>query len=233
MPKWRLGAALLMSVAVLAGCDDDDDPVQPIVETGFVRVVNASGATPSIGVTVDGEAGASNLAFGQASEYLELEKGNRVFSVTVTGADEAAFDSTVVLAADQERTFLVVGPEDELEALVLTDDTSDPDEGKVRVRIVHASPSAGAVDVYVTAPDADLATEEPVLSNVSYLEFDTLDELAAGDYRILVVATGTTDPVIVDSETLTLDAGAVHTLVVADDPTTAEPTVKIISLMDN
>lgn len=235
MIKWRLGAALLMSAAVLTGCDDDDDdpPVEPIPETGIVRVVNASGATPSIDVTVDDEAGVSNLAFSQASNDLELDEGDRVLAVTVSGGAAASFDSTVTVVADEEQTFLVVGGADALEALVLDDDLTAPTAGNFRARIVHASPTAGAVDVYVTAPDADLTAETPVLANVGYKSFDVLDELPAGDYVVSVVAAGSTDPVVATSGTLTIADGAIHTIVVADDPEAETPTVTVFALTDN
>lgn len=230
MTKWRLGAALAMSAALLVGCDDDDDdPIAPVNGTADVRFVHASGAAPAVNITVDDEAIASNLAFAQASNRLEVDEGSRTFEVTAVGATEAAFDTVTTIVEDEELTFLVVGAADALSAIILDDDNTPPATGQIRTRIVHASPTAGAVDVYITAPDADLTTATPVMTNVAYGDFETLAEVPAGDYQVRVVATGTTDQVLVDSGTLTLAAGAVRTIVVADNPTgTAEPHRAII-----
>ena len=50
-------------------------------------------------------------------------------------------------------------------AILLVDDNDLPDEGQVKVRVVHGSPSAGIVDVYVTAVAADIAALAPTIAN--------------------------------------------------------------------
>ena len=51
---------------------------------------------------------------------------------------------------------------------MLEDDRTAPPAGNVKVRAVHGAPSAPAVDVYVTAPGADLQTATPALTNVPF-----------------------------------------------------------------
>src|SRR5690606_22894361 len=144
----------------------------------------------------DDESIASNLAFSQSSAYVEVDEGERTFTVTEVGGTAAAFDTTRTLDEGDEVTFLVVGDATGLSSIILDDNNTPPATGMFRARVVHASPSAGAVDVYVTEPDADLATATPVLTNVAYGDFETLTEAAAGDYQVRVVATGTTDIVV-------------------------------------
>jgi hypothetical protein len=83
---------------------------------------------------------------------------------------------------------------------VLAAPTSARDEAFVRV--VHASPDAPNVDVWVDG--------ETVLTDVPFTAVSEYLPLSAGTYNIQVTATGSTDPVI-DAD-LTLEAGTSYTV---------------------
>lgn len=227
--KWRLGAALVMSSVLLVGCDDDDDPMEPIPGVSDVRFVHASGASPAVDITVDGDAASSNLAFGTSAPYQEIEEGARTFEVTETGGAAAAFDTVRTMVEDEMVTFVVVGAAGTQSALILDDDNTAPAAGMTRLRVVYASPTAGAVDVFITPPDEDLTLATPVMTNVVDGSFETLTEMAGGEYQVRVVATGTTDPVIFNSGPQTFPEGSVRTIIITDNPTgSAEPYRAII-----
>jgi hypothetical protein len=103
----------------------------------------------------------------------------------------------------------------DIEPLVLEDDNSAPAAGNVRVRAVHGAPSAPAVDIYITAPGADLSTETPTLSNVQFRGASDYIEAPAGDYQVRVTPAGT-KTVVIDSGTLGLASGQVRTAVAVD-----------------
>jgi len=71
------------------------------------------------------------------------------------------------------------------------------------VRVVHASPDAPNVDVWVDGGK--------VLSDVPYTAVSDYLELAAGTYNVQVVETGTTSPAFIDAD-LTFDAGTGYTI---------------------
>ncbi len=73
-----------------------------------------------------------------------------------------------------------------IEPILLVDDNTPPTSGNVKVRIVHGAPSAPAVDVYVTAPGADLDTSTPTLTNVSFGVASGYLSVPAGSYQIRV-----------------------------------------------
>src|SRR5690606_13344081 len=83
MMKWKLGAALAMSAALLAACsDDDDDITDPEPGVASVRVVHAAGAAPAVlNVDVGDQRGATNVMFGNAAERLDVAEGDWTFSV--------------------------------------------------------------------------------------------------------------------------------------------------------
>ena len=102
-----------------------------------------------------------------------------------------------------------------IEPLVLEDDNSAPAAGNVRVRAIHGAPSAPAVDIYVTAPSADLAVEVPALSNVVFGDVADYLEAPAGTYQVRVTPTGS-KTVVIDSGPLTLTSGQVRTAIAVD-----------------
>jgi hypothetical protein len=75
-------------------------------------------------------------------------------------------------------------------------------QNEAYVRVVHASPDAPNVDVWVDG--------ETVLTDVPFTAVSDYLVLAAGTYNVQVTATGTSDPVI-DAD-LTLEAGTSYTV---------------------
>lgn len=76
-------------------------------------------------------------------------------------------------------------------------------EGDAMVRVVHGSPDAPNVDVWVNG--------ETVLTDVPFTTVSDYLELAPGEYEIAVSATGETDPVI-GPVTLTFEANTAYTI---------------------
>jgi hypothetical protein len=56
---------------------------------------------------------------------------------------------------------------------------------------VQLSPTAGAVDIFVTAPNADLATATPTFANLAYQVASAYVPVAPGTYQIRAVPAGT------------------------------------------
>ena len=100
---------------------------------------------------------------------------------------------------------------------VLTDNNAAPDSGKVKVRVVHGSPSAGPVDIYVTAPGGDISTVSPTVSNLAFKSATDYLSVAAGSYEVFVTPTGT-KTVAIDTGAINLTAGQIRTAVALDAP---------------
>jgi hypothetical protein len=71
------------------------------------------------------------------------------------------------------------------------------------------------VDIYVTAPAADLETTIPLLANVEFVDVADYIEAPASDYQVRVTPAGT-KTVVIDSGTLTLSSGQVRTAIAVD-----------------
>ena len=138
---------------------------------------------PNVDVLVDGSAALEDVPFGAVSEYLEVPAGEREVEITAAGDPEASvFSGAVPVEADAEYTVAAIGEVGEdadqaFEPLVLEDDNSDPGSDTARVRLVHASPDAPAVDVTV-GESGDALFDGAEFGDASYAE------VPAGEYTL-------------------------------------------------
>ena len=73
------------------------------------------------------------------------------------------------------------------------------------------------MDIYVTAPGADIEAALPVLTGVEFGDVADYLEVPAGDYQVRVTPAGT-KVVAIDSGALTLESGQVRTAIAVDAP---------------
>ena len=195
--KNHLAVACLSTL--LAACGGDSDSK----DYSYVRVLHASPDAPNVDVLVDGKAVLTNVAYQQGSGYLKIEAGARDVSLRVSGTETIALDANFTLNDDGYYSVIAQNQVASLEFEVL-DDTTKQNNGSIDVTVVHASPTAGSVDVYVTADGVDL----PGMATLKNVPFDanaTLSEIASGNYQVRITGAGSTD-VVYNSATLPVSA---------------------------
>ncbi|MER3484020.1 MAG: hypothetical protein C4332_13565 [Meiothermus sp.] len=120
-----------------------------------------------------------------------------------------------------------------LEPLPLTDNNTAPASGKAKLRLVHAAAKVpgtnGAVDVYITAPGADISGVSASISGFKYKGASPYKEVAAGDYQVRITLPGT-KTVAIDTGKATLAAGKIYTGIALD---TTGSTFQAVLLTDN
>ncbi len=209
----RLFTLLLAATAVTAACSDDDN-TGPDGEAR-VRIVHASPDAPAVDVLVDDAEVLADVPYRAASGYLEVPPGQRNLKVNAAGTATTVIDADVELTDGTDYTVIASGPVAALAPIVLEDDNSPPGAGNVKFRAIHGAPGAPAVDIYVTAPDADLGSESPVLTGVEFGNVADYIEAPAGAYRVRVTPTGS-KTVVIDSGELSLSSGDVRTAIALD-----------------
>jgi hypothetical protein len=198
-------------------------------QMGAIRFAHASPDAPNVDVLVDEEPVIEDLAFREVSSYAELEPGTYQVQVTATEDQETlVFDEEIEIQAGVSNTAVAYGeasggPDTGLTVDVLEDDLSDPGEGMSRVRLFHASPDAGDVNIIVTeAPEggqqpagnesqagaqdnqtaenqtqdgqqSDLPQQGAVLFEAVGFGESTTQEIPAGEYSLGVVPAGDSD----------------------------------------
>jgi hypothetical protein len=228
VPRFVAAAVALLAVgaiaspAVNAADNCADDAAGAAGATGRVRVIHMSPDAPAVDILVNGQPAITNLAFKEASPYASLPGGT--YGVAVTPAGQPG---TVVLSADlpvtsgQDATVVAVGRVANIGVIALADDNSAPAAGNAKVRFVHASPDAPAVDIAVTGG--------PVLfSNVAFKESASYAQVPAGTYNLEVRVAGT-DTVALQLPGVTLTDGQIVTVfaagLLADGSLSAVPVV--------
>lgn len=191
------------------------------VAKAMIRVVHASPNAPSVDVYPHGSAtaAAEGLAYGEASELIEVDAGTLAFDLREAGADAddaPAFTSAdIVLEGGAEYTVVAAGdfsdPNDAdvgFRLLSLEHDFDAPTTGTAVARIVHATSAWSTVDLdIVGSPDVDVPdlerfgdADNVVLPSSATIDIDfqnadgvlsqlVLPKLAAGS-ELFVIATG-------------------------------------------
>jgi len=192
-------------------------------EAANLRVAHMSPDAPNVDVYVNDETVLTDVPFTTVSDYLELPTGTHQVMITAAGdPDTVAFDGEVTLEAS-DYTVAAVGElsseDTEFRPLILEDDNSGPGENMARLRVVHASPDAPAVDV--TAAGGDVVLFDGVPFGES--GYTTVE---ANDYTVEIRGdTESDDGDVVADYDVSLNGGTVYTafargyLSADDDPT--------------
>ena len=224
MMKLRLLCFLLAASVLTGACGDEDDGTGPGPDPGpeagvaRLRVVQAEPKVASVDVFVDGTKVLSNMTYLTVSEYLEVESGIR--DVQFVTASRTLDGAPVALADGADYTVIPCCTQFP-GASLFTDDNSAPAPGNAKLRVVDYATIESALDIYVTAPGADLAAETPTVTISMGYASDYL-EVPAGDYQVRITPWDT-KTVVIDSGTLTLGAGQVRTAIGVDAAGGGEP----------
>jgi hypothetical protein len=228
--------AALAFVGAACGTKEAPGPLEPGGPTGRVRFVNLVTDPTRIPVNaiLEGVPFGVNLGYGGTTPTSLASPSNATYSAILTGDRSLVLkktaDTTIVLttitipvAANEDRTIYATGGT--AGAAVTNFSTVDanpvPTSAQVEVRIVNMSPSAGAQDVFVTAPAADLSTAIPTATNLAYQQASAYAVFAPGTYQIRSVTAGTAPAARATSVTMTLTnvvltGGTGRTAVIAD-----------------
>jgi len=173
-----------------------------------VRVAHLSPDAPNVDVYVDGDTVLEDVPYRAVSDYLELAPDTYTVTITAAGdPDTVAFEDDLEIS-EGEFTIAALGELSDVNQpfapTVLEDDVSDPGDN-ARVRLVHASPDAPAVDVTV-------GDGETVLFEGAAFGDAATTEVPGGDYTLEVrPATETNDGDVVATFDIAPEAGSVYT----------------------
>ena len=154
----------------------------------LIRVAHLSPDAPAVDVWVDEGVVLSDVPYKTVSDYLELPSGSHRIQVTPAGeTSPIVIDATVEFESDKAYTVAATGflGEDDLQPLVLVDDRFMAME-TAKIRVVHTSPDAPAVDVGQT--DGSV-----VFGDLAFRESTNYAQLPAGSYDLEVRVAGTMD----------------------------------------
>ena len=228
MTSGKLYAGILAASILLSACDSDDDiaalAVTPTSERTLLQIVHAVPDAPA----VDIPGLIAGLAFGEATVWIPVDAGTASVQVDarVPGGSTTVIPTTeLTIDADDNYTVIAVGEaaSGTIAPIVVANPASPPAAGNFRVNVVHAAPNANnveaddAVDIYVTAPGADLSAAAPIAGGATPFGASSGPlEVPAGDYQIRATAPGAATAVF-DSGPVALAEGADLVVVAIDN----------------
>jgi hypothetical protein len=204
-----LGLALVVALALAAPALAQGTP------EAQVRVAHLSPDAPNVDVSVNGEpvAALQNVPYGTVSPYLPLPAGTQQVTVYPAGdSSQPVIDGAVGLVSDGS-----------LRAQVYQDDLTPPAQGNSKLRVVHASPDAGPVDV-VPAGGA------PLVSGLGFPNASPYAQVPAGTYTLNINAAGTGTTAI-SVPNATVASGGVYSAFAVG--TAAAGSLDVILVQDN
>jgi len=183
----------------------------------------------------------SSLPAPNTALYSAIYAGDRSLVLKKTADTNVTVASfTLPITANQDRTVYAVGGTGggTVTSFSTTDDnTTAIPTGQTSLRVVNLSPAAGAVDVFVTAPNADLATATPVATNVAPSAASVYANIAPlSTYQIRAVPAGTAAAnraanvlvSVTPTVPASLSAGTGHTIIIADKAAGGAPSTAFV-----
>jgi hypothetical protein len=211
--------------------------------TPTLRALHASPDAPLVNIWIDEAPALTDVDFNQGSGFVGVGLAE---NVTEAGADVRVrvegilpgenadvLDATLPLAFGTETTVIATGSIEAgtFEPIIIPNEAgADIADGSFRAQVVHASPSAPPVDVYVTALDG--ALENPVNGGapLAFGEYTGRLEVPAGPYQIRIAVPGEAPTVVYDSGEIPLPAGADLMIVATQNVFLGESAVQLMVL---
>jgi hypothetical protein len=199
-------------------------PVNAVLENVPFGVNLAYGGTTPSSLPSPATANYSAILVGDRSLVLEKTADPTVTVATLTFTIVEGVDHTVYATGGTGGGAIT--------GWMTNDPRPAPGAGQVAVRVINMSPTGGALDFFVTAPNADLSSATPIATNLAYHGESPYVNLAAGTYQIRAVPAGTAPALRSTSVVINFTppatpapfpAGAGRTIVAADAATGGSP----------
>lgn len=191
----------LGSLGVLAGCGGGDDDIGQIIGTSSpqYRTVHANPFIGNVDFGVNGTVKITNVGFKNISNYFGIDSKATTATVSNSGSTTPLASANFSPVNGHRYTGLaIVGANGSATSLALIDDPYNKSilSDKARVRTFNASYNAPNVDVYVTAPNADLTNVGPTMGGAAYGAASPASAqdsiyIDGGTYQVRVTTAGT------------------------------------------
>ncbi|MDW8357329.1 DUF4397 domain-containing protein [Thermus sp.] len=178
-----------------------------LAQGAMVRVAHLSPDAPAVDVLVNGQRAITNLAFKEVTPYLALPAARVRVQVVPAGQNSpAVIDAELDLREGVYYTVAATGFLAQIRPQVYTDALAGlfPRAGFARVRVVHTSPDAPAVDVAVKGGSV-------LLSNLPFPRASGYLVVPAGRYDLEVRVAGT-NQVALNLPGVNLESGKTYTV---------------------
>ncbi|NMM63815.1 DUF4397 domain-containing protein [Clostridium sp. P21] len=156
----------------------------------YIRVFHAAPDAPTVDVYVDNTIIVSNVRFKGFSNYIKVSSGKHKVEVFRRGTkNNPLISSDLIIPESKILTLAAIGIMPNLDLKAIEDTLEPLRPGRTKVRFVHLSPGAPAVDI--TLSNGDI-----IFKDVSYGEVTRYKEIRPGNYNFQVRVAGTDKKVL-------------------------------------
>ncbi len=190
--------------------------------TAQVRMLNAAPGTPALDLVVGGKVVATAVTFEQSSALASMPGGTQTLAIRRSGQTVNLVSRSIEITPNAKYTLVVSGT---LASLALTPSMTTVDTGlaksdRANIRIINIgaevsvdsshAPAPVPLDVYVTAPGADLGTVSPAfVLDARYSTYSSLLYFDVGSWVVRFTTSGT-KTVVASTGTIAIGAGEVR-----------------------
>lgn len=153
-------------------------------DSGALRFVHVIPGVAAIDIYVDSQLTVSNLAYGEASNYIHVPAATYQITVRPRGVTTILWQQQITVDS-QRPLVLIASTIDPLEFVAYEDDFTPVALGTTRFKAIHAIANAPGIDILVEA--------DTVASNLQYEEFIGTFDIPAGVYRLVAFPNGTSE----------------------------------------
>lgn len=173
----RTFIALAALSVTLAACSKNDGDFTPPQISG-VSVIHASPTTEKLDFYVENQkANDEDFAYTNKIDYLNVYSGTRKLIIKKKGSSTSVLSEDFTLENQKGYSLFVYDKFETVKFLMIKDDLTAPAPGKARVRFVHLSPDAPALNLAIAGKDTDLFTDKSFKAYTDFVDIDPAEKV--------------------------------------------------------
>jgi hypothetical protein len=226
-----LAVVASLGVGPVASLTESNAPTAQDPENSQVRIAHMSADAPTIDVRVDNETVAQDLEFGDVTDYLDVQEGDRQVTIVTAENETTVLERQLSVPANERLTVAAIGQvaenaTEEFRLVALSDARRAPTGANSSVRLVHVSPDLGPVDVTINR------TGEVLFDDVTFGNATEYVTVPSGVYTLNVrEATEGNNGTLLSTHTESLQNGTAYSAFAApEDEQPDEPVALFVAI---
>jgi hypothetical protein len=201
-------SAVALGSVIFTSCKKEETPKK----YAKVNITHASPNSPAINFIVSKDTLNKSvpLAYGSHTGYIDVEAGSKTIAYKYAGVDTSFLDSAFSFKEKQNYSLYIIDSFHKSKPIILTDDLSEPANGKAHLRLVYLSPDSNEVNFVRMI---DTATRITVFPKTKFKDVTSFTAMTPGVYDF-ELHLGGTDSTILSLPTLVLNNRKIYTVII-------------------
>lgn len=200
-------SAIIAGSAIFSSCKKEEEPQK----YAQVNITHVSPNSPAINFITGKDTlnGASPLAYGSHTGYVNIEAGTKTINYKYEGVDTSFIDSSFNFKEGQNYSLYIIDSFHKSKPMIVVDDLSAPANGKAHLRFLYLSPNGQEIDM-VRMVDTNRV---PVFPKTNFKDITSFNAFDAGVYNFEIHIAGA-DTSLLRMPTLVMNNGKIYTIIV-------------------